>query len=73
MSRTSPHSAFPHHWPIHLTGPRTLGLQGSNTQRPMPWVAPAARGEVPPAAPRPSNGQLTASPWLGLHYETEDM
>ena len=73
MSRTSPQSAFPHHWPIHVTGPRTLELQGSSAQRSMLCVAPAARGEVLPAPPRPSDGQLTASPWLGLHYETEEM
>ena len=72
MSRIRRHNAVPHHWLIHVTGSRILGPQGSGTLRSVLCVAPAARGELPPAAPRPSSGKLTASPWLGLHYETED-
>jgi hypothetical protein len=68
MSRIRRRNAFPHHWPINMIGMQNFGLQG-----PAACPAPTAACGVPPAAPLPSNGELAASPWLGLHYETEDM
>jgi hypothetical protein len=71
MSRR--HSAFPHHWPIHVAGTRILGPQGSGMYGSAGCLVPAADTGEPPATPRPSTGELTASPWLGLHYDTEDV
>ena len=58
-------TSFPRHWPIHVAG-----VQGPGT----PHTAEA--GEPSPAACHAASGPadgggLTASPWLGLHYETE--
>ncbi|MCB5294166.1 hypothetical protein [Arthrobacter sp. SO3] len=66
MSRIRHHSAFPHHWPVQVAGMQTPGSQGSGVCR-----VPAADCDVRPSAPQPAGGELTASPWLGLHYETE--
>jgi hypothetical protein len=67
MSRVRRHSTIPHRWPVQAAGRQTPGSQGSGVVCPVP----AAAGEELPAAPQPSGGELTASPWLGLHYETE--
>ena len=67
MSGMRRHSPYPNHWPVHVAGMQALGLTG-------PGVCPApacASGEPPSAAQR-SDGALTAAPWLGLHYETEN-
>lgn len=66
MSRIRRHSAFPHRWPVQLAGAQSPGVQGSGAR-----PAPAAAREVLSAALQPANGELTASPRLGLHYETE--
>ena len=66
MSRVRRHSAFPHRWPLLVAGMHPPGSQGSGVRR-----APAEACEGLPAAPQPATGELTASPWLGLHYETE--
>lgn len=66
MSRIRRHSAFPHRWTVQVAGVQSPGSQGSGA-----CPAPAAACEVLSAALQPANGELTASPWLGLHYETE--
>lgn len=53
--------SYPHHWPVH----------GRETHAPGTRHTAAAAGETLPATSQPSYGELTASPWLGLHYETE--
>lgn len=63
-------TSFPHHWPIHVAGLQGLGVQGPGTH------LTAEAGEMSPAASpavsgRFDGGELTASPWLGLHYGTE--
>lgn len=71
MSRR--HSAFPLHWPIHVAGTRIPGSQGSDMYGSAGCLVPAAGTREAPATPRPFTGELTASPWLGLHYDTEDI
>lgn len=66
MSRIRHHRPFPHRWPVQVAGAQSPGVQGSGA-----CPAPAAACEVLSAALQPANGELTASPWLGPHYEKE--
>lgn len=61
----SQRTKYASHWPVQVSG-MPAGRQ--------PWPQPgaAAFGQAPPAPTQPADdGELTASPWLGLHYRSE--
>jgi hypothetical protein len=65
-------SAYPHHWPAHPNGRKSSAPiapeRGSGTV----LAGSAAPGSAAAPAVTPTDrGQLTAAPWIGLHYETE--
>lgn len=76
MSRLiGPKAAFPHHWPVHRTGPRIPAAAARGGER----DAEASQTAAPPAELTDAYaglaadaGDLTASPWIGLHYRTEN-
>jgi hypothetical protein len=61
------HSHYPHHWPVHVAGMQALEWKGPGV-----CPAPASASGEPPSAAQRSDGELTAAPWLGLHYETDN-
>jgi hypothetical protein len=57
---------YPGHWPVHASG-----MPGVRQQLPLPGP-PAPVEATPAAAPAVERGELAASPWVGLHYATEN-
>ncbi|MBT2594897.1 hypothetical protein [Arthrobacter sp. ISL-72] len=61
---TSRRNKYPSHWPVHVSG-----TPAACQQLPRPG---AVATEQQPAPTHPADdGELTASPWIGLHYVTE--
>jgi hypothetical protein len=84
MSRlTGPKAAFPHHWPVHHAGthiPAAPVRAGERDAEALQTAAPPAEltdahagaGVTGYAGLGADDGELTASPWIGLHYRTEN-
>jgi hypothetical protein len=62
--RTSRRNKYPSHWPVHVTGM-------ADVWQPLPRHGTAVTGQAPAPAHPADDGELTASPWIGLHYASE--
>jgi hypothetical protein len=84
MSRlTGPKAAFPHHWPAHRAGPHIPAAAVRDGERDAEALqtatppaeltdAPDGAGVTAHAGLAADDGELAASPWIGLHYRTEN-
>ncbi len=61
---TSRRNKYPSHWPVHVTGM-------AEAWQPMPPFVAAIAEQAPAPVHPADDGELTASPWIGLHYASE--
>ncbi|QCO98783.1 hypothetical protein FCN77_15105 [Arthrobacter sp. 24S4-2] len=61
---TSRRNKYPSHWPVHVTGL-------AEAWQPLPQPVTAIAGQALAPAHPAGDGELTASPWIGLHYASE--
>lgn len=63
--RTSRRNKYPSHWPVHVSGM-------AEAWQPLPQSMAAETGQLPAPTRPADDGELTASPWIGLYYRGED-
>jgi hypothetical protein len=64
-SRRDKRDKYPSHWPVHVIGM-------AEAWQPLPTLGPALAVETTPSSVESAgDGELTASPWIGLHYAPE--
>jgi hypothetical protein len=62
---TSRRNRYPSHWPVHVTAL-------PEARQPLPPPGAETNAQSPEAVHPADDGELTASPWIGLYYRGGD-